>query len=81
MNFERQLESIKNKADLHKWIDEIPDDAQGIVMMQLPSEPSPSNPGQNRDVFRFRHFGDIEIRDSVYMARCWEHWLLGISDD
>lgn len=90
MNIERQLASIKSKSELHKWIDELPDEAEGVLLMRLPSEPltedeqkataHDSGAAPVRDCFRFRHFGNIELGESVYMVRCFEHWLLNIRE-
>jgi hypothetical protein len=74
MKFEQQLEAIKNKADLHKWVDELPDDATGLVLIRNPAELHAC--GEKHESYSYREIGAITVEESVYMARSWEHWML-----
>jgi hypothetical protein len=72
--FEKQLERIANKAELRAWIDELPDEAVGFILMRLPPKHHDAC-GKTHEPYKFREIGDITIEQTLYAMKSWEHWL------
>jgi hypothetical protein len=77
--FEKQLESIKSKADLHKWVDELPDGVVGIILVRNPAErhDPPDGCGEEHESYSYREIGEITLESTLYMIRSYEHWIFG----
>ena len=71
--FEKQLQRIADKAELHTFVDSLPDDAIGILIVRLP--PEPHECGETHEGYRYREIGDITIEQSLYAVKSWEHWI------
>ena len=71
--FEKQLQRIADKAAFHQFIDELPDDAIGILIVRLPPEPQETQ--ETHDSYRYHEIGDITIEQSLYAVKSWEHWI------
>jgi hypothetical protein len=72
VNFLKQLESIKSKDDLHKWVDSLPDDVElkGLVLVD---ETKPEDAGC---CFTYRSIGPITVAESVYMTESYKHFVI-----
>ena len=68
--FEKQLQRIADKAELHTFVDSLPDDAIGILIVRLPPQS-----GEQHEGYRYREIGDITIEQSLYAVKSWEHWI------
>jgi hypothetical protein len=73
MKFEAQLLSIKHKADLHKWIDDLPDSATVIILANCEQN-------EEREWHKFYEFGGMSIAQSVYMLECFKNYLVAGTD-
>lgn len=62
---ESQLERIKDKEALHRWIDDQSDDARFLVM---------ADPGD--DAYSYQCVGDFTCAEVVYMAECLKFEML-----
>lgn len=65
MGFEQQLESIVEKAELHQWIDELPEGSSAIIMAELPD-------GENA----WHYFGDMTLGKALWLTRLFEHHVI-----
>jgi hypothetical protein len=66
MSIERQLQNIQTKAHLHAWIDELPDDAKGLVLMEYHDPENPSDPGGFHASFSY---GDMTQSALTWLAQ------------
>lgn len=60
MSLEKQLASIKTKAEIHAWVDEQPDGVEGLILIRIRTE--------DQEIVRYRHLGDITIESSADLA-------------
>lgn len=75
MNIEEQLSRIKSKADLRKWVEELPEDAKGLILVHKDSDP------EDKAVYSFHEVGPITVAESLWLARSYEHYLFGLTDE
>lgn len=71
MSIEKTLAAIKSKADFKAWVDELPDDAIGVVLITYNSD------NGEREHVKFREIGDITVEQSFYLAATWQWYLMG----
>jgi hypothetical protein len=69
MNFEKQIATIKDKQDLHAWVDKLPDGAKGLIILQLPSTE------EDVDTMRQTDFGELTIAEGTWLAQSYIHWI------
>ena len=74
VKFEDQLAAIKTKDDLHRWVDGLADDVQGI-MLTMRTDPD------GEVVYSYRNIGDITVERTHYLAASYQHWLFGFPSD
>ncbi len=70
MNLESQLQSIGDKAALHKWVDDLPDGAFAVLIVEMP----------NRESFKWHHFGDPTMAQMLWIVETFKQWLLALKD-
>jgi hypothetical protein len=75
--FEKQLERIKSKAELKAFVDELEDDAVGLLLICHPEHLHENGCGVAHESYSYRQIGDITDAGALYMVRSWEHWLFG----
>ncbi len=69
MNLERQLASIKTRADLHAWVDTLPEDGcKGLILLDTAMSGSGSQ-------IKFYEVGEITLAESLWYTKSFEHWL------
>lgn len=64
MALDQQVARIKDKDEMHRWIDELPDDARAIILV---------DPGGDKH-FEYHELGELLIAEIVYMCESlkWE---------
>jgi len=70
MSLENQLQSLVDKQALHKWIDDLPEGAQGVFIAELPSEDC-----EKCTTHRYAELGGLPASQALYLTRSYEHWL------
>jgi hypothetical protein len=75
MTLEEQLKNIKDKAELHEWVDKLPEGSKGLFIMQMPDDPDATS-----SIFRHYSFGDITIAEEVYACKSFEHFMFRAYD-
>ena len=60
-NFEDQLVRITQKADFKKWIDELQDDSQVLIIRM-------DTVNETYVKLSSKYFGNMNLRDSLWMA-------------
>jgi hypothetical protein len=70
---EDQLSKIKDKEDLYRYIDELPEDARVFVIVDS---------GNNED-YRYKMIGDFPVSELVYMCEVikWDLFDKGSDDE
>ena len=78
MRIEDQLSKIKDKAELKAYIDELPDDVKGLLIVEIPCE----HDGEKCTMHRFREIGaDTTVAEALYLTRSYEHSLFEKGDE
>ena len=67
---ESQLQSIGDRAALHKWVDDLPDRSMAVLIVELPNG--------NGNEFRWHHFGDPTMAQMLWIVETFKQWLLAI---
>jgi hypothetical protein len=77
--FERQLEKIKSKDDLHKWVDELDEGAIGLLLVRNPPSVhcSEDGCGEIHESYSYREIGDVTLEQTLYILKSYEHWMFG----
>ena len=68
---ERSLEVIANKARLREWVDAMPEDAEGIILLSVP-ETETSN-----ESYKFYHVGEVNVTGAVWLMETFKLFLMG----
>jgi hypothetical protein len=63
---DRQMAEIKNKADLIRFVDNLDDNIEGILLVK--------NPVTKR--VSVRHLGDITLPHALWYTEIYKGWLL-----
>jgi hypothetical protein len=74
MKFEDQLAAIKTKDDLHKWVDALADNAQGVILTMRTEE-------DGNVIYSYRNIGDTTVERTHYLAASYSHWLFAYPSD
>lgn len=70
--FEEQLAHIKNKADLYDWVEKLPEDFQGIILVTHDDD-------QGDECYKYHEIGkDITMEKSVFIASSFIQFMLTI---
>lgn len=72
---DNQIQKIKDKADLRAWVDNLPDDARGIIVLEVPNENDAV-----MTTYRYHEIGDITAAEGLYAVKSYEHFLLRIRE-
>ena len=70
VTIQKQLAAITPKAELHRWVDELPDGIKGIIVIEMRDDPHDS-----RANYCYRHIGDVTVAEGLYMLKTYEHFL------
>jgi hypothetical protein len=62
---DKQMAEIKDKADLLKWVDKLPSDVDGILLVTSP---------EGR--IMVRHLGNITLKSALWCAELYKQWIL-----
>ena len=62
---DKQMAGIKDKADLIKWADNLPEFPDGMILISDPS---------GRIVVR--HLGNITLKSSLWTIEMYKQWIL-----
>jgi hypothetical protein len=62
---DKQMAAIKDKADLLKWVDKLPEDVDGIILVN----------GPNGRIM-VRHLGGITLKTALWCAELYKQWIL-----
>jgi hypothetical protein len=62
---DKQMAEIKDKADLHRWVDSLPETLDGIILVSDAS-------GR----ITVRHLGQISLKTSLWNIKLYEQWLI-----
>jgi hypothetical protein len=63
---DKQMAEIKDKADLHRWVDGLPENLDGIILITYPAT------GR----LTVRHLGHITLSKSLWNIEVYKNWLL-----
>jgi hypothetical protein len=63
---DKQMAEIKDKADLIKWVGNLPDDLDGIILV--------NDPASGR--ITVRHLGKITLKSALWNIKLYEQWIL-----
>jgi hypothetical protein len=67
-NFEDQLGRIKDRVELRGWIDALPDDVEGIIVVKVNEDDDPNG----RAYYRFREIGPITMAEANYAVDAYK---------
>ena len=67
-SFEEQIGRIKDRAELKAWIDELPDDVEGIIIVKVSEEKD----GRERAFYRYREIGPITMAEANYAVDAYK---------
>lgn len=63
---DKQMAAIKDKAELIKWANNLPEDIDGMILLVEPAT------GR----IMVRHLGNITLPRSLWNIKIYEQWLL-----
>lgn len=66
-SIERTMAHLKNKDELHRFVDGLPETAQGIIIVDYRDE---------ERTLLYQEIGDATVMQAVYWLRSLEHFLL-----
>ena len=64
-SLDKQMAEIKDKADLIKWVNSLPPDVDGMILVNDP-----------KGRILVRHLGNITLPRSLWNVKLYEQWLL-----
>lgn len=72
MALDQQLARIKDKDDLHRWIDDLPEEARALILVDKDDEN-----------YEYRELGELTVAEIVYMCESlkWEVMEQGTGED
>lgn len=71
---ERQIKRISDKAKLQELIDSLPEDSIALIVTE---EPCPDAPDDS--IHHYTAFGDVSIRDALWLATHAQHYFMNWS--
>lgn len=74
-DLDSQIQKIKDKVDLRAWVDNLPDDARGIIVLEV-RDPDDAV----MTTYRYHEVGDITCAEGLYAVKSYEHFLLRIRE-
>jgi hypothetical protein len=69
MALDQQLARIKDKDDLHRWIDELPDDTRALILVDADEH------------YEYRELGELTVAEIVYMCESLKWEVMEQGDD
>ena len=77
---ERQIAEIGDRAEMHKFVDEQPDDTDMLVITRTlspcPEHPNGENGCRGHQVYSYRQMGGLEPQDCLWLAQSFTHFLM-----
>jgi len=64
MSFEKTLQSLADKKELHAWVDDLPEGAKGIIILELPETKS----------IKEVDFGEVTLAEACFYVNAYLHW-------
>jgi hypothetical protein len=62
---DKQMAEIKDKADLIKWVDQLPAEVEGMILVRHPD-------GR----ILVRHLGDITLSRALWSVEQYKKWII-----
>jgi hypothetical protein len=69
--FEGQLQKITDRQKFRKYVDELPEEAEAVLILR---EPDPDDPKQH--LYRFTAYGDVAAHDALWMIEHFRTYLM-----
>jgi hypothetical protein len=75
-NFEDQIGRIKDRVELRTWIDELPDDVEGIIIVKVSEE----RESRERAFYRYREIGPITMAEANYAVDAYKWFAFKVGE-
>ena len=69
MSIEHQLASIKSKAEMQLWVDTLPDNARGVILVETGDD-------DRECIMKYREMGKLTMAECLYLIETYKYYLM-----